>query len=216
MKRPSLAPKLRKLPLGRGGKKHRPPIPVRTCLASGQKLTQPEMLRFVLSPEDVVTPDMDRKLPGRGYWIKSGRAELERACARNLFARSARRQVQVPDDLFEQVESSLVRRISNLLSLARKSGEVVAGYERVLEELRKGSVGLLLQASDGSPRQAGKLAGRARRVENSHCLTATELGIALRRQKVIHAAVKAGGLSERVRVESRRLSGVRNCLGATD
>jgi len=195
--------------LGRGGSRNRPAVPERTCIASGDKLPQPEMIRFALNAQGRVTPDVDGKLPGRGIWVTADRAALERACTKKLFAKAARRQVDVPDDLLDSAELSLVRRVSGLLALARKSGVAVSGFERVREELNNGTVGLLLQASDGSPRQSGKLAGRARNVEKCRCMTALELGVAFGRQNVIHAAVRIGGLSERVRAEVRRLDGVR-------
>ena len=199
----------RNLPLSRGGSKQRPAVPERTCIASGQKLKQPEMVRFVLSAEGKVTPDIDCKLPGRGIWVASCRDELERACERKLFARAARKAVEVPADLPERVESSLVNRISGLLALARKSGLAVAGFERVREQLATGEIGLLLHASDGSSRQIGKIATASGNTENCRCLTAAELGKAFGRQGVVHVAVKAGKLAGRVRVEVRRLAGFR-------
>ena len=200
---------LRKRPLGRGGGKKRPSVPERTCIASGQKLTQPEMVRFVLSSEGRVTPDIDCKLPGRGIWVASNRHALERACDRKLFARAARKAVEVPADLPDRVEISLVNRVFGLLALARKSGLAVAGFERVREQLAAGEVGLLLQASDGSSRQIGKIATASGNTENCRCLTAAELGMAFGRQSVVHVAVKAGKLAGRVRVEVRRLAGFR-------
>ena len=197
--------------MGRGGRRNRPAVPERTCIASGDKLPQPELIRFVLDSDGRVTPDIDGKLPGRGIWVRARRGAVERACAAKLFSRAARRQVTVPDSLLADVESSLVRRVSGLLALARKSGAAVSGFERVGEALDNGDAGLLLQASDGSPRQGAKLAVRAGHAELFRCLTATELGVAFGRQNVIHAAVKAGGLAERVRAEARRLVGIRCC-----
>ena len=195
--------------MGRGGRRNRPDVPERTCIASGDKLPQPELIRFVLDSGGRVTPDADGKLPGRGIWVRAERGAIERACAARLFSRAARRQAEVPENLLTDIESSLVRRVSGLLALARKSGAAVSGFERVRDTLNNGDAGLLLQASDGSPRQGAKLAGRAGDAELFRCLTAAELGVAFGRQNVIHAAVRVGGLAERVRVEARRLVGIR-------
>ena len=195
--------------MSRGRRRNRPAIPERTCIASGEKLAQSDMIRFVLNGEGRVTPDVDGKLPGRGIWVKADKGAVERACSRKLFSRAAGRPAVIPGDLLAAAEASLVRRVSGLLSLARKSGMAVAGFERVLEELNRENTGLLLQASDGSPRQIGKLARRFDDVEICRCLKAGELGMAFGRQNVIHAAVMTGGLVERIRTDVRRLAGIR-------
>ena len=195
--------------MSRGRRRNRPAIPERTCIASGEKLAQSDMIRFVLNGEGRVTPDVDGKLPGRGIWVKANKGAVERACSRKLFSRAAGRPAVIPGDLLAAAEASLVRRVSGLLSLARKSGMAVAGFERVLEELNRENTGLLLQASDGSPRQVNKLARRFDDVEICRCLTAGELGMAFGRQNVIHAAVRTGGLVERIRTDVRRLAGIR-------
>ena len=42
------------------------------------------------------------------------------------------------------------------------------------------------------------------------CLTSAELGLALGRENVIHAAVQPGGLAERLIFDAERLSGFRS------
>ncbi len=44
--------------------------PERTCAATGWKGPPEAMLRFALSGDGVVTPDIRRRLPGRGVWIR--------------------------------------------------------------------------------------------------------------------------------------------------
>ena len=67
---------------------------------------------------------------------------------------------------------------------------------------------MLLQASDGSERGKGKLwtptGGRW-----FGCLTASELGLSFGRDHVIHGALAAGGLTDKVILEAGRLTGLR-------
>ena len=87
-----------------------------------------------------------------------------------------------------------------------------AGFEKVKDWLAQGRAKVLLQASDGSDRGKSKLwtpqGGRF-----FGCLTSDELGLAFGRQSVIHAALAAGGLTERVIEDAARLAGVRRELG---
>ncbi|MBL6618576.1 MAG: DUF448 domain-containing protein, partial [Reyranella sp.] len=64
--------------------------PTRTCIATGETGTPERMIRFVVGPDGDVVPDLARRLPGRGLWVKAERAAVERAVAKNLFARAAR------------------------------------------------------------------------------------------------------------------------------
>ena len=48
------------------------------------------MIRFVVGPEGDVVPDLARRLPGRGMWVRAERAAVEQAVAKKAFARAAR------------------------------------------------------------------------------------------------------------------------------
>ncbi|MHA6347265.1 RNA-binding protein [Roseivivax sp. CAU 1761] len=191
-----------------GAPKDRPDGPERKCIATGEVQPAHGLLRFVVDPEGGLAPDLAGKLPGRGIWVSADRAALDRAEKKNLFARAARMPVKVPEGLAAQVEALLARRVIDLISLARKSGDAVAGYEKVKDWLQKEEAWVLIQAEDGSERGKSKLStpymGRY-----IGWLTADELGMAFGRETVIHAALGAGGLAKRVVDEAQRLKGLR-------
>ncbi|GAB4381821.1 RNA-binding protein [Albidovulum sp.] len=192
----------------RGGRDKSRDEPERRCIVTAQVQPRAGLVRFVVSPEGVVVPDLAAKLPGRGIWVTADRAILTQAARKGLFARAARAPVTVPDDLADMVESGLARRVVETVSLARKAGRAVAGFEKVKAWLAAGRARVLLQASDGSERGKGKLwtpeGGRW-----FGCLTAAELGLAFGRDSVIHAALGAGGLSMRVVEDAQKLSSLR-------
>jgi hypothetical protein len=148
------------------------------------------------------------KLPGRGIYVVPDRAALTRAAAKGLFARAARQQVRAPEDLAGMVEDLIARRVINLISLARKGGGAVAGYEKVKDRLARGDVRALLQASDGSERGKSGLS-TPEGATYIGWLTADELGQAFSRQTTIHAVLGYGGLAQRVVEEAARLKGLR-------
>ncbi len=51
----------------------------RRCIVSGEHDSGANLIRFALSPDGVVTPDVAAKLPGRGAWVRADRAILEQA-----------------------------------------------------------------------------------------------------------------------------------------
>ncbi|MCC1493043.1 RNA-binding protein [Cognatishimia sp. F0-27] len=195
--------------MGRGGAhKDRSEGPFRTCIATGQELPKSRLIRFVLGPDATAVPDVTGKLPGRGLYVVPDRAALDRAAAKKLFSRGFKTQTSVPDGLSDLVERMVVRRVVDLISLARKSGDAVSGYEKVKDWLSKEEAEILIQAEDGSARGKSKLSTP---YGGSYIgwLTADELGMAFGRQSAIHAALRAGGLAPRVVEEAQRLKGLR-------
>ncbi|MDQ2065134.1 RNA-binding protein [Xinfangfangia sp. CPCC 101601] len=193
----------------RGGREKTRDEPERKCIVTGEVSPKAGLIRFVVGPDDMVVPDVAAKLPGRGIYVSSTRAALEKAGGKGLFARAARQPVKVPEGLADLVEQLLTRRVIELLSLTRKSSRAVMGYEKVKDWLTKGTAKVLIQASDGSERGKTKL--RAPEGENTSItwLTAGEIGLAFGRERAIHAALGAGGLTTRVVEEAARLAGLR-------
>ncbi|MGZ2255744.1 RNA-binding protein [Roseobacter sp. A03A-229] len=195
--------------MGRGGApKDRSDGPDRKCIATGEVQPKFRLIRFVAGPDDQVVPDVLGKLPGRGMYVAADRVALQRAVDKKLFARGAKKPVTIPDGLVDAVEDQLARRVVDLISLQRKAGKAVAGYEKVKSWLQMEEAEVLIQAIDGSGRGKSKLSTP----HYGHYigwLTADELGLAFGRQTVIHGALASGGLTQRVVEEANRLKGVR-------
>ncbi len=199
--------------MARGGKRSDREGPERRCIVSGISGDTAGLIRFVVGPDAVIVPDLAGRLPGRGIWVSADRSVLEKAEAKKLFARAARQAVTTPQGLADLVENLLARRVIELLSLARKGGQVVAGYEKCRDLALKGEMVVLIQAHDGSVRGKTKLRPPDGADSYIGCLSAQELGLAFGRDHVIHAALRAGGLSQAVVEEAARLQGLRLNIG---
>jgi len=204
----------------RGGARKIRDKPERRCIATGERGRADRLIRFVLGPSGDLVPDLAAKLPGRGVWLTADRDLVNRAAAKKLFARAFRAQVAAPTDLADQLEAMLVRRLVDVIGLARKAGQAVAGFEKVRARLKDGTAGVLIQASDGAidgkaklARLADGLAGDVARIE---VLTAQELGLAFGREFAIHAALDRGGFADRALAEASRLAGLRAIGPETD
>jgi predicted RNA-binding protein YlxR (DUF448 family) len=199
----------------RGGKKTDQDGPERRCIVTGQSQPARGLIRFVVGPDNQIVPDLSGRLPGRGIWVSADRAALDKAVAKKLFARAARAPVTVPDGLVDLIERLLLQRVQNLLSLARKAGQAVAGYEKCRDLALRDEMEVLIQASDGSERGKTKLRPPDGDDTYIGLLTTAELGVAFGREVVIHAALRAGGLSEAVVEEAARLAGLRIDIGGS-
>lgn len=168
--------------------------PLRRCLITRERLPKERMIRFVLSPEQVVVPDLTARLPGRGIWLSARGDVVETARVHGsltrAFAKHAAKDMAkdaAPDDLIgpdklldpdkllgagkveaksgpkvvrglvtltpdlvDLIEAMLLRRVVELLGLARRAGQAVCGFQKAREWLTSNRAGLVVQASDGS------------------------------------------------------------------
>ena len=187
--------------------------PVRQCAVTRERLAQTEMVRFVLSPDMIVTPDIMAKLPGRGVWVKADRASVALAAEKGAFARGFKDKVTVPDGLADQVEDLLLKRCQNVLGMAKKAGGVILGYDQVKDALRKKTHGILLEASDGAEDGRNKVYFLAKALYSSvnvaGALSSVELGMAFGRDRVIHGLIRKGAIAKTWTPAYRRLTGFR-------
>lgn len=191
----------------------------RRCIVSGEIMPDNRLIRFVAGPDGQVVPDVAAKLPGRGLWVTATRKAVGQAVERKLFARAAKANVAAGADLADRVEKALVTRMLGDLGIARRSGALVLGFDNVLRALDSARPpAVMIEATDGSGDGKRKLynAAHARGMKPRvvECLTSAEMGLALGRENVIHAAVQPGGLAERLTFDAERLQGFRASIPA--
>jgi uncharacterized protein len=193
-------------------------LPVRTCILERARKEKPFLLRFVLSPQEEVVPDINAKLPGRGVWVTAKKASVEEAIRRRAFQRAFRRQVSVRQDLALQAGELLKRSALERLSIANKAGLVVVGFVKIGEALKRNEIIALVHADtaalDGKTKLDRKFA--ASLAEKHHippkiCLTSAEISLAAGSANVIHAGFKEGGASREFLNALERFSGY--CTG---
>ena len=186
----------------------------RRCIVTGETLDDDRLVRFAVSPDGDIVPDVAAKLPGRGIWVTASISAIDEAVKKNLFARAAKTNVKADADLSARVEKMLVARMQGDLGLAKRAGALVLGFDNVLRELEAPRPpACLIEATDGSADGKRKLfnAAYARQLELPlvECLSSDELGLALGRQNVIHAALNPGGFAQRLIFDAGRLNGFR-------
>lgn len=178
----------------------------RRCIVSGEVKEARRLVRFVVAPDGAVVPDVADRLPGRGMWLSASPEVVRKASTKGSFAKAARRQVTVADDLADQIEALLARRCLDFLGLARRAGQAVLGFEKVRALLRAGGAILLIAARDGADHGKTKLRGPGRGLPVVELFSSAELSLAFGRENVIHAALAPGRLADRFLAETARLA----------
>ena len=195
----------------------------RRCLASGETRDPLDMVRFVLSPDGVVTPDIARKLPGRGVWVSADRKSLEKTIALKSFSRGFKTKAQIDGDLVSLTESLLARRVLGLITMARKAGVMAMGFDQVQSMAREAAIAFRIEAKDGSKDGRSKIRTLSKAMNREQdladpivigCFTAQDIGKALARDSIVHAAIKPSKLAKTLAIEAKRLSGFRDLIPA--
>lgn len=191
----------------------------RLCAATREALDPGELIRFVADPTGAIVPDLARRLPGRGVWVKAEKAVLAKAVRANVFAKSLKRQVKADADLPDRLEALLEKRALEALALANKAGLVTTGFQQVDELIGSGSAVALVQGADAAEGGREKLARKFAAVQRAKnrdetlvvtTLSTEQLSLAMGRSNVVHAALIQGGTAERFLQEAERLSRYRS------
>ena len=186
----------------------------RRCIVTGRSQSEAALIRYALGPDGVIVPDVAAKLPGRGAWVRAERATVELAAKKGAFARAFKAEAKSPSDLANRTEALLAKRCLDFLGMARRAGAVAIGAVQVEAAIRKGATPVLAEASDGAPdgREAlmalhiGLWGAPPRAIG---CFSSQEMGVALGRERVIHACLLQERLALAWVAELNRLAGFR-------
>ncbi len=177
------------------------------CIVTRVVKPEDELIRFALSPDGVVVPDLKRKLPGRGVWVSLDRKMLGDAIKRHLFSKGFGAEATAGSELADMVGLQLRKDVLSALSLARKAGLALSGFMKVEEALTKGNVRMIFHASDGSVDGRQKLDRKcAANVVIFDLFASGDLDLAFGKSNVIHAAVANGGMAEKLLDYARKLA----------
>ena len=78
-------------------------IPMRTCVATKEKLPKQELIRIVRTPEGEVIIDESGKANGRGAYLKKSLKAIEKA--KKTKAVSHHLEIEIPEQIFEELKN---------------------------------------------------------------------------------------------------------------
>jgi uncharacterized protein len=184
----------------------------RQCALTRANLPVDQLVRFALGPDGNIVPDIDAKAPGRGVWISFDYEAVAQAAQKNVFARSLKHKVHVPQDLAQITRTRLEQRLSGALGLARKAGQLQTGATRVKSVIGDATIIALFTASNGAPDGRRKMmmalrsSGLEEEVPSFDILSSELLGLALGQENVIHAALTKGAAGKSALLRAQNLA----------
>lgn len=171
----------------------------RKCIVCGEIREKRELLRFVATPDNRIVPDLLKKLPGKGVYVSNSYKCVTQAAAKNLFSKALKKTVKIDAGLPETVENILHKSALDAISLARKAGEAVIGFDKVAEKLKAGAVAFVLEASDAGHDGNKKIQHLATDVPVFRLYSVEELDQALNKVNTVYLAFLKGKMSEMVK-----------------
>jgi len=183
----------------------------RQCALKKEVKPTNELIRFVLSPDDEIVPDIDAKADGRGVWLTLSKSVIKEAMKKNIFASSLKQKVKFSDELAQLVCLRLEQRLLGSLGLARKAGQLLLGGAKVRSSIEKKEITALLIANDGALDGRNKIVGMAKaRLEPTSFLqidffNSEQLSLALGRENVIYGALINGAAANSAVERAKRL-----------
>lgn len=169
----------------------------RKCILEGVVKPEGELLRFVELNNELL-PDFNKKLPGKGMYITCNRLSLVKALDKKLFHKVSRHNLKVAEDFIDIVGGLLKQKALESLNIARKSGILISGFEKLKEAIKKDKVEFVIEASNAGSDGKEKVALLAKNIEIFNLFSIDELDIALNKENTVYIAILKGDTSKMV------------------
>ena len=170
----------------------------RKCIVTGEVKPKEALLRFVVTQDGQLLPDLNKKFAGRGLYVSNSRQALAKALSGNLFVKAVRRNLKIQPDMLQTVEKLLYKKGLDSINLGIKAGAVVSGFEKVKDKLARGHVAFIIQASDAAPDGCRKIEQSAAGLPVLKVYASADFDASLDRVNTMHLAVLKGPMEKMV------------------
>ena len=123
-------------------------LETRKCIITGEVKPKSELLRFTVLKNGDFIPDFNKKFSGKGVYISNSKSLMEKAFKTIRIGKLLHCNVNPYPDLADLVEKILAAKGLEALNLARKSGKLVLGFEKVKDCILKNKVAFVVEAFD--------------------------------------------------------------------
>ena len=189
---------------------------LRRCIVSGRIEPITKLTRFVVGPDDVIVPDISKRLPGRGLWTLAARDIVNEARVGRKFDKAAKRSVSAPADLADIVELSLLQSCLNIVGLARRAGYAVSGFGKSRALIASGRAALVIVAKGASNGSRQQLLSGKPNLAVLEIFSQDEVGKVFGKDRAVFVAITDATIAKKLRDEAIRLAGFRTSFVARD
>lgn len=176
----------------------------RKCIVTGEVKPTSELLRFVLTPDNTLVPDFDKKLDGRGLYVCVSKKLLQKALAKKMFTKALHASLKISEDLEKQTQHLLYRKGLEWVNLARKAGALVTGFEKVKANILKHKAAFVIEGTDASDDISRKIENADDYIEVLKVYNSEDLSAALNTENTVYIAVLKSDIAPKVYANIKR------------
>lgn len=175
-------------------------LETRKCVWTGQIRNKVDLLRFVVLKNGTCLPDFNKKLDERGFYLSNSKKLLQELIEKKKpLNKILHKDVIMAGDMPQIVEQILQKKALDAINLARKSGDLVLGFEKVKESIGKNTAAFVIKASDAGADGQHKIAEAAKDLEQWSLFDIDTLSQTLNRENTVYLVVKKGPMGNMVR-----------------
>ena len=140
-----------------------------------------QMIRFIISDNNFLIPDLYNNFKGKEFLVKSTKEELK------IFSENINEKYTKlfnKNNIVEVIENIILKHIIGIIGLARKAKKVIIGFDEIKIQLKKNKIYLLLQAENFSKKREKQITLPVYQNCKLNCLTKEELGIAFGKKNI--------------------------------
>ena len=140
-----------------------------------------QMIRFIISDNNFLIPDLYNNFKGKEFFVKSTKEELK------IFSENINEKYTKlfnKNNIVEVIENIILKHIIGIIGLARKAKKVVIGFDEIKIQLKENKIYLLLQAEGFSKKREKQINLPVYQKCKLNCLTKEELGIAFGKKNI--------------------------------
>ena len=168
-------------------------------------------LKLHLSQDGELIPDVLGKIRGSGFCINFDKNELKKLISDRFKMLDNKEIAQKYTKIQKIIIQQIKKKILSKLSLARKSGNALSGFEKVREAIAsKKKVYILFHATDGSKKELNRMLSGSTPPLIITLFDSEELGKIFNRASVAHSCIVEKGLAESFELDLKKLEGIQN------
>lgn len=164
-------------------------LETRKCVLTGEIKPKNELLRFTVLRNGDFVPDFNKKLGGKGVYVSNSKSLLEGIKKDVRIGKILHKPAKADPSLPDLVEKILAAKGLESLNLARKSGALVLGFEKIKEQIIKNKVAFVVEATDAGADGAKKMSELCKNIEQLKIYDSETLEKAFNRETVVYAAI---------------------------